>query len=260
LQIEPRWAPVAWEILRDTSGGSGVFLGMEQATPLVREVATAESFPDPVQVGPAGLSVLAAGANPIDLPHLDLDRERRLLGEALSGTVALNWVDQGEEALRRELRRPGAGYHVFHFAGHGSFDGKEGFIYLGREKRTPVSAEDLASMLLRCETLRLVVLNACQGAAAGKEADAVSIAERLVQRGIPAVLAMTSPILDETALQVVRDFYHSLSQGRPVEHAVNDLRLHLKRNQLEWAAPVLMMGNPRAPLFALKRDGGAGAG
>lgn len=259
FRIDPKWVSLPWELARHEPSGAGeparagVFLGTDEATPLVREVATNEGFPPPVTLGEEGLSVLAFGANPISLPGLQVDREEQLLRKALEGAGRLDWRSGGEADLADALlEKGGTAHQVFHFAGHGSFDGGEGYIYLGPDGKA-IPAERLASALRRCKSLRLVVLNACEGAAAGSDANSASIAARLVERGIPAVLAMQAPILDDTALEVVQSLYRSLARGRPIERAVNDLRLRLLSMGLEWAAPVLTMGSPGTPLFIKRR-------
>jgi hypothetical protein len=92
-------------------------------------------------------------------------------------------------------------------------------------------------------SLRLVLLNACQGAQAG--ASYVSLAQLLAQRGVPAVLAMQYPIGEDAALEFARVFYTALALGRPVDVATSEARKAMSvaaPGAWEWATPVLFLG------------------
>ena len=84
-----------------------------------------------------------------------------------AGLIELEWLKQATlEALRAQLlQRP---YHIFHFIGHGGFDaGEQDGILIFENANgyaNRVSGERLAVILGNHRTLRLAVLNACEGA------------------------------------------------------------------------------------------------
>jgi len=79
----------------------------------------------------------------------------------------------------------------------------------------PVTAEELVAPLRRLgRPLPLVVLNTCHG---GVEAGAsASLAQALIQSGIPSVVAMQTTVSDRYASALARAFYSHLSRREPV--------------------------------------------
>ena len=75
------------------------------------------------------------------------------------------------EGLQRQLRE--SDYHILHFVGHGGFDGEgqEGRLLFedSSGRGCAVSGDQLGVLLQDALSLRLVVLNACQGALAGAD-------------------------------------------------------------------------------------------
>lgn len=254
----PELAALPWEFLYDSRQAD--YVCMSRNTPLVRYL----ECPQPVQplaVTPP-LRVLGLIASPSDQESLDASRERRRVEDALKalvqrGLVELVWWDEGQtwRDVQRALR--GGPWHVFHFVGHGGFDRSrdEGLVVLpdddGRSRFLPAS--DLARLLAVHRTLRLVVLNACEGAAGGQDVFS-STASILVRRGIPAVLAMQYAITDRAAVEFARGFYEALADGLPVDAAVSDARQAVSlavTNTVEWGTPVLHMRAPDGLLFNL---------
>ena len=201
-------------------------------------------------------------ASPSDLEPLDVERERRRVEDALAGLgrdglVELTWLEgQTWRDLQRAMR--GGPWHVFHFVGHGSFDTNrdEGIIVLvdddGRSRR--LMAGELARLLAVHRTLRLAVLNACEGARGGGLDIFSSTASILVRRGIPAVLAMQYEITDRAAVEFARGFYEAVADGLPVDAAVSEARQAVSlavTNTVEWGTPVLHMRAPDGLLFNL---------
>src|SRR5206468_9636736 len=93
--------------------------------------------------------------------------------------------------------------HVLHFIGHGGFSELrgEGVLVFEDEagKGVPVGGPSLAYLLQDHPSLRLAVLNACNGARTSHENAFAGTAQAPVQHGVPAVIAMQSEVMDETA-------------------------------------------------------------
>src|SRR5688572_12488709 len=259
LSEAPELAQVPWEYLYDRR--SGRFLALEDETPIVRYL----DLPLPsgaLQVEPP-LRVLVMISGPNDVVGLDTDEEWRRLNEALAdlvnqGAVVLDRLEKATiSALRWRLK---AGeYHVFHFIGHGGVDAitERGVLILEDDagRSDAVDAETIAGLLSCEKTLRLAVLNACEGGRASKGDIFAGTAQSLVQQDVPAVIAMQFEISDSAAITLTHDFYKSLAFGDPVDAALTEARRGLryeKRNELEWGTPVLYMRASDGKLFDVK--------
>jgi CHAT domain-containing protein len=100
----------------------------------------------------------------------------------------------------------------------------------------------LAGLLEDHSSLRLVVLNSCKGARGSRENIFAGTAQVLVQHGVPAVIAMQTEVMDETACSFAETFYRALAEGLPVDVCVGAARQALadERNP-EWGTPVLYL-------------------
>jgi hypothetical protein len=257
LRIEaPELARLPWEFLYDPDRGE--YLCLSARTPVVR-------YPDlrqPVELLPLSppLRILGMIASPINLDPLDVEREKKVVEEATrelqaQGRVELVWL-RGEtwRDLMRAMRR--GPWHVFHFIGHGGYDANrdEGLVAFADETGYArfLLAEDVGQLLKDHFSLRLVLLNSCEGAR-GSERDAFSsTAATLVRPGIPAVLAMQYEITDDAAIEFSRTFYEAVADGLPLDAAVANARTSVKiglGNTMEWGTPVLYMRSPDGRVF-----------
>jgi hypothetical protein len=248
-----------WEFMYDSSLGR--FLTLYEETPLVRYI----ELPMPVRplaVKPP-LRLLVMISNPNDYPRLDVERERSNLTKALSdlkaqGLVTVDWLDEANlELLSNQLLKQN--YHIFHFIGHGGFDQRvqDGLLILKSASGygEPVSGERLAVLLGNHRTLRLVVLNACEGARTSPVDPFAGAALTLVRAGnLPVVVAMQFEITDTAAIAFARGFYSALAAGRSVDAAVIQARLAIfaKGNDVEWGTPVLYMRSTDSTLFSIQ--------
>ena len=259
LRIQaPELAALPWEFLYDANRPD--YVCRSSNTPVVRYLELPHP-PRPLTVTPP-LSILGMTASPKDLAELDIEREKSRLDEAIGdlrakGMAELTWL-QGQTwyQLQRAMRR--GPWHIFHFIGHGGFDANtdEGLIALEDEegKAHLLSATELGMLLTDHPSLRLVVLNSCEGARGSKRDIFSSTAATLVQRGIPAVLAMQYEITDRAAIELSRTFYDALADGWPVDAAVSEARKAISiriAHTLEWGTPVLYMRSPDGVLFDL---------
>jgi hypothetical protein len=248
-----------WEYLYDRSQGR--FLTLYEDTPIVRYI----ELPLPTRsltVDPP-LRLLVMASSPSDFPPLALESERRNLSQALcdletKGLLAIEWLEEANlEALRGQLLKQD--YHIFHFIGHGGFDEqtRDGVLVLKSASGhgEPVSGERLAVLLGNHRTLRLVILNACEGARTSPVDPFAGAAMTLVRTGLlPAVVAMQFEITDQAAVAFARGFYSALTAGRPVDAAVTQARLAIfaQENDVEWGTPVLYMRSPDGVLFNIQ--------
>jgi hypothetical protein len=226
-------------------------------TPLVRYLELPEVI-QPVAVTPP-IRVLVMISSPSDYPALDVEAEWKRLNESLagliaSGTIAIERLDDATlSVLQRRLRR--AQYHIFHFIGHGEFDQtlQEGVLLLERDNRRGhrVGSQYLGMLLHDHDSLRLAILNACEGARSSRQDPFAGSAQCLVQQGIPAVIAMQFEIADDVASTFAHEFYGALADGLPIDAAVTEARkaIFAGGREVEWATPVLYLRAPDGRIF-----------
>jgi len=251
----PELADLPWEYLYNRPLNR--FLSLSTQTPIVRYIELPEPIP-PLAVKPP-LCILVMISSPSDYDQLDVELEKANLLSALSdlerrGMVKLEWLEEATLlALQRRLRR--GGYHIFHFIGHGGFDerAQEGLLLMEDERGRgrPVSGQHLGVMLHDHRTLRLAVLNACEGARSSRTDPFAGTATTLVQQGIPAVVAMQSEITDEAAIVFAREFYAAIADGYPVDASLAEARkaIFATGNDVEWGKPVLYTRSPDGQIF-----------
>ena len=256
--LAPELATLPWEYLYDARLGS--YICLSRNTPLVRYLEVAQAL-QPLKIKPP-LRILGVIASPNDMDSLDIERERRRMQEALSGLeqdelVKLTWLEgQTWRDLQRAMR--GGPWHIFHFIGHGGFNPRadEGVLALANEQGGThlLSATQVGILLADHPSLRLALLNACEGARGGERDLFSSTSATLARRGIPAVVAMQYEITDRAAIEFTRAFYETLAGGMPVDEAVSEARKAIElgiANTLEWGTPVLYLRATDGVLFDL---------
>jgi hypothetical protein len=168
----------------------------------------------------------------------------------------------------------GRPYHIVHFDGHGMYvdieeallaewrsslspvrlggigSGKHGYLAFEHptsdDKFRPVDGQTLGQ-LLHDHGAPVLVLNACQSAMheatrAPAQADSVheeiraigSLAQAVIDQGIPAVLGMRYSVYVVTAAQYIGELYRALAQGQTFGEAASTGRKHLQRNPERW--------------------------
>ncbi len=209
------------------------------------------------------LKVLMVIAAPTDQANLALKYEADILKKDLKkpayngawGNTPLPEIEldilehPDREKLTQVLEQNA--YHVLHYAGHSNLGARGGELYLVNQKTglgEVLNGDDLAGLLVN-NGIHLAVFNSCRGAHSAAdipdESNPRSLAEVLVSRGIPAVLAMAERIPDRVALTLTSLFYHNLKQGYPVDLSLNRARQGLMStygsDRLYWALPVLYL-------------------
>ncbi len=260
----PELLDLPWELLFDRLARR--FLALDGSTTLVRHLPVAEPVV-PMRVDPP-LRVLVAISNPRG--DLDVDLEWAKLSAALDALTSRGLVQVERlqpatfEGLQDKL--DAGSFQVLHFVGHGHFDPARKGGYLSFETTASgekrVGATRLADLLRPHRTLRLVVLNACEGGRTSREDPFAGVAQSLVQSAIPAVVAMQFPVSDAAAVTFAGAFYGGLAAGRPVDLALaaarREVNLKGEEGDIEWATPVLYMrGDGR--LFDVSQAAGATA-
>lgn len=261
---EPALAILPWELLYDERESK--FITCYRDTPVVRTLPQPLRDLAPLTTQP--LRMLCMVANPDGHAHLDVKREKQHLHEALQeleddGSIEIHWIAGQTWRDLQEAMRTNE-WHIFHFTGHGSFDEQaehgKGSLTFASEHGGPqiLTAEKVAQLLSGHSSLRLVILNACEGARTNAQDIFSSTAATLLSqsRSLMAVLAMQTKITDRAALLFTRTFYAALAKGVPVETAVTEARIAIgitMPKTLEWATPVLYTHSPLPILFTMKQ-------
>lgn len=253
LSEVPDLARLPWEYLYDPVGNR--FIDSPE-TPLVRYLEVQEPI-RPHQSRPR-LHVLVLAAGPSGTAPLDAAAERRQIAGALEAlkTGGRIVVDHLEPTTLTALtaRLEHKPYQVLHFIGHGIFElGPGGALMLEGEQGSEqkVGAAHVAALLRSHQSLRLVVLNSCEGARTAVGDAFAGVAQGLVRQGIPAVVAMQYPISDRAAVAFASHFYDALAQSVPIDGAVAQARqtMRIDHHETEWGTPVLYLRAPDGRIF-----------
>ena len=258
-----------WELMKDPARASPLVLDGVRISRSLPSTGTVPSF------GVAGerlrvLMVISRPAGASDVAYQMIARPLVSRLSAVRGLVDLVVLRPPTlEALRQELARAvqaGQPYQVVHFDGHGVLDqtpapasGQGGGMFAGGggsgvlvfEKPTggpePVQAGTLAQVLAGGR-VPVVVLNACQSGAVGKELEA-AVATRLLGEGAQAVVAMAYSVYATAAAEFMTAFYERLFAGDLVSDAVAAGRARMAHRNLrhspkgpvplqDWIIPV----------------------
>ena len=257
LQEVPELADLPWEFLLDTSLNR--FFAQSNQTPIVRYIEMPERI-KPITAN-LPLDLLVMISSPTDYPRLDVGREKSRLQEALDSlirarNVRVKWLENPTLSDLHHCLQKGD-YHILHFIGHGGFDkGKEeGVMVLGDEQGRGwlADAHRIGTIMHDHPSLRLAVLNFCEGARNSRTDFFAGVATGLIRQGVPAVVAMQFEITDEAAITFAGEFYAAIAQDFPVDAAVAEARkaIYIQPNDIEWGAPVLYMRSSDGVLFDL---------
>ncbi len=256
-------AMLPWELLFDA--GNREHLALSASTPIVR-------YPDvleparPLALRPP-FRLLGVLANPLGQPLLDLEGEWMAIEKAFAPLKARGLVEIERLVspslweLRERLKQEPA-IHALHLAGHGVAlpEHRDSEVHLERGARDrhaePALGSQLAVLAAEAVELRLVVVNACEGATAPGGESTASLAFRLASRGVPAVVALQSALCDRSAHLFAQTFYGEIAQGSPIDEAIAEARgaLHAAHKGLAWAAPVLYLRAPSGHLLERREE------
>ena len=134
---------------------------------------------------------------------------------------------------------------MIHFIGHGWFDAatqQAGLVFEDAAGQAAlVEAAALGVILEGHRPLRLIFLNACQGARVDERDAFQGAAQHLVRLGIPIVVAMQFDIVNVRAALLAQEFYRAVADGYPAEAAVTEARKALfdPGSTPDWATPVI---------------------
>ena len=244
---DPGLLALPWELMRDSAGpvalGAG---GISRSLPVAGGAGTLAVAGGKLRV----LMVISRPAGTQDVGYQMVARPLLERLDAVRGDVGLTVLRPptfkalGETLASAAAR--GEPFHVVHFDGHGVMSGRPaggGAVIGGRaammtgpgegvlafEKPGGGSDQVTASKVavaLAEGRVPVVVLNACQSGAVGKDLEA-SVATALLRAGCAAVVAMAYSVYAVAAAEFMASFYETLFTGSSVGQAVGAGRKQL---------------------------------
>jgi hypothetical protein len=247
-------AAMPWEALCKPGTTEG-FLGTESKVLVARGVHSSDPW-EPREVrGAVGVLAIAPGED---------ERALLALREALGPSIdagEIEWLDPiagpdiGPRVLYDRLRR-GKTPHIIHFIGHGGVDmsGRPVLRFADDEdgEEVWITAESFARELGASfsDELRLVVLEACEGARAGALGSA---AEMLAKAGADAVVAHLWPVKADVARTCSMELYRSLTGAErslgDVGASLAAVRRTLLAESAEAFSPILYLRGSSSAIF-----------
>ena len=217
---------------------------------------------DPVAEGK--LRLVALLSNPDNTEGLDLETERANIEKAVAEVPAIQaefYPNATIDDLQEQILK---GIHIFHFSGHGKFEGEmsgtygtqegKGFLSLtgagGHE--VDFSAQKLA-LSLAGRGVRFAMLGACDSSKVDQINAWTGIASALTRAGIPAVVGMQFSVFDHNAIIFSKIFYRALAAGLTVDEAVTEGRIAVVTRgddeDRDFGVPVLYLRAEEGVLF-----------
>jgi CHASE2 domain-containing sensor protein len=269
LTSEPAEAEaLPWELLYDPT--RDCFLSTSIKMPLTRYVKLKTSVRDFGVEPPVKILVVIPYA-----ADLDAAREKEIIEKSFERLhnafpFQLDYLEGAVTLTALRERLTATPYHIIHFIGHGGFRDGRGYLNISpdREHANPLLArghldgEMLAKVLAQHPSVKLVLLNSCQGATAARAKPLTGVAQQLALNDVPAVIAMQHAIADKVAINFSRLFYLRLCAGEDrgrvdaaVSYARDALRHEFKdlpRIFSAFALPVLYLRSRTGLIFKLK--------
>lgn len=282
-----------WERIYHLSRGNLVPLTTSTQTPFSRYTRLETPEPEPVRERP--VKILASISNPLNLPgglapanaEVEIDNLREALGDLRKNTEVQVTILLGRSELSAGLMSrlqiegyqvlqepttlenimrylPGA--HVWHYVGHGAFRRKDehgpgqAVLYLEKDDGTWQATKDdeiVARLAALGQPPHLAFLVACESSMRDEKAEHpfVGLGPKLVQAGVPAVVAMQAQVPVEPARVLTGEFYRRLLEHGEVDQSLSQARLLMfKSDRTDWAIPVLFSRLRGGKLFKTQKD------
>ena len=260
LTIEPdSLASLPWEFVYREE--RGYFLSQEPSTVLSHYLDP--PLPQRIAKKPDSfLNMLVIIANPSDQPFLDTQKWEKIITNSLhslteAGKIRIRIVTK---ATRREISKALLKMQpdLVQFVGHGIYQNGKGYLAMVEErtdKTFKVDEDWLSNMFIGAnDHLKLICLASCESDRSNSPKGFVGIAPKIVQKGVPAVLAMRYSVLISTAEIFLEEFYKAIAEHKPIDWAVqwarNQVSLDKGLNNREFATPVLFMRAKDGNIFS----------
>ena len=220
---------IPFEAARFEDGRAPVLeAGVRIARRLGSETAAHDGLPGPLKIlvavgapdeGKTKSSVLDLEAELKTI--IDAVEDARRFGNAFVKILEVAHPDEITKAMRERS------YHVLHLSGHG----RQGMLELEDEDGNPVevtAGEIVGALLESGRPLPFIFLSACHSGRGDSET--TSVAQGLLEKGVPAVLAMQAAVSDRYAIELAKGFYATLAMS---ELPLVSVAIALARREVE---------------------------
>lgn len=217
--------------------------------------------PEPLKINLPLKILVVMCHGPKGFPKLNQVEEASRIEKGLDNHREMNavkteFVNSAEYEQTFELLQ-NSDFHILHFIGHGEIVKGQSVVYFenGLPEGDSVDTARFADLAGACNSLRLVVLNACFTAREPSRKAFSSMASQLVAHGVPAVVAMQTPIEDVAAIGLAGTFYGNLAGEEPIDRVMTKVRQRMmierETNKASFSIPVLYMQTPDGLVFSL---------
>lgn len=184
--------------------------------------------------------LLVAGASPQEMGQISEDDEVKSIRGALGKKVTVKPLTSATRSELSAALGDEAAFDWVHLLGHGDFDQGEGGIWLqGASGPVRLSSRELVTYL--DGDVQFVFLNVCHGGRNDAEDPSAGLANALLQAGVRAVIAMQREVTDPGAVTLAEKFYREIAQGKTLVEALAKARTKVKRDECDWAVPILYL-------------------
>jgi tetratricopeptide (TPR) repeat protein len=235
IAVEGKLAHLPWEVMHDGTG-----FVIEKPYPLVVPVRWVDQPTKPRSPQNRPLQILFMASSPESVqPVLNFEAEEteilRITGDL---PLTLRVEESGCVAELNNLwrRYPEGTYDIFHLTGHADLqrEAPHAPFFITEAltgERQDTFAPDLQKVF-QTRPPRLIFLSGCRTGEAGQAVSVPSLAETLVQQGIPAVMGWGRPVLDTSATQAASWFYEHLASGEGLVQALGLTYQRLLKQQV----------------------------
>ena len=249
---------LSWETLRDPEDNS--LLCTKENILFSRYLSSWDW--QPVRARPKrDLRALVVVANPSDLADykglaaIDADGEFACAKGSLGGIsiTALPVSGSNEHATLKNLiaHIRDSGCDIFYLVCHGRFARGEPWLWLENDqgKSERVKGDELVTRLADLQRKPLLIVLASCESAGSDETALLALGPRLVEAGVPAVLAMQGKVSLKTVTKFMPHFFKELQSDGQIDRAVAVAR-SLVRDESDYWMPVLFTRLRSGRLFA----------
>jgi hypothetical protein len=262
----PELHNIRWEVLRNPLDKSP--LATDQNIIFSRYL-TSSSWNSIGRKPKGNLRALVVVANPSDLKEnnfapIDADKELEIVKKGLSGidVVSISGETANDTLKVIVSKLEAEVFDILYLVSHGYTANGESFLCFQDEqgKLQRVAGLNLATQIKELPNQpRLVILVSCQSAGKGTGEALKSFGPRLAEIGIPAVIAMQSNLLMETAAEFLPEFFTALNRDGQIDRAMSSARGKIRDRDDYWV-PVLFMRLKSGRLWYTPGFGEAGKG
>lgn len=201
------------------------------------------------------LRLLYAGASPVDGPApLNIVGEQRAMEDAVAHAPTTLMLSAIVPATLQALQSAFQRYqpHIVQFSAHGhSQKGTAGLLLADSYGDAHfIPGDKLELLVSSCETLRVVVLNACHSGAVNTSL-LYTLSDHMLRGGVRLVIAMQGAVSERSAQAFSRGFIEALAQGETSEQAVYAGRqvIYQSASIWEWSLPIVLNTSSDAKLW-----------